>query len=604
MDSITSWKLYFGLGQVENSHDITQRIIRTSQLLRNGQITIDECSARESLVCTFRWDQLVQTGLDAEFESGLEEMLAILACASNEHMVFDHKLTVRIIGHEPTVKFSSLRANRVGSLLSVNGTVVRVGPAKPLLDKMAIQCLKCMDINMLECPGGALKMPTKCKISGCNGKAFAQLRDHPATIMRNWQQVKIQEPATEDGRVPRTLECQLLDDLVGILRPGDVVHVTGILKTEIENTTSNIASSGMAAFACFLAVNNVNLVKKPTIAPNIVGKVTLPRLIASFCPQIYGHEFVKFGLLLALFGGGGSTEYGSIRNEPHVLLVGDPGLGKSQLISTTAQIAPRGVYVCGNTSTAAGLTATVTADERSGGGHVLEAGALVLADTGVCCIDEFDKMTVENHRSLLDSMEQQCVSIAKAGIVCSLPARTSVIAAANPVGGHYVTQKSILENLKMDAALLSRFDLVFLLLDTPNQDHDRMLSEHILAVFNNSERSEKRAFACNLAESEHAPLKKRLCELAVEESSLFPPSILRSYIANLRSTLFPRMTREAADEIKRYYLKIRKSTRGQDTIPITIRQLESLVRLSRARARMTGESFITLEHAQDTIELM
>lgn len=166
-------------------------------------------------------------------------------------------------------------------------------------------------------------------------------------------------------------------------------------------------------------------------------------IIQSFCPQIYGHSLVKMGILLTLFGGSKPpTTKASmqVRTDPHLLLVGDPGLGKSQLITAAAAIAPRGIYVCGNTCTGTGLTATLhqesSANAQGGSSYSLEAGALVLADTGVCCIDEFDKIG-EQHRVLLQVMEQQVVHVAKAGVVCSLPARTSVIAAANPVGGHY-----------------------------------------------------------------------------------------------------------------------------------------------------------------------
>ena len=178
---------------------------------------------------------------------------------------------------------------------------------------------------------------------------------------------------------------------------------------------------------------------------SIPPKDMLPVLVASFCPQIYGQALVKLGILLTLFGSSSATRSGGaaavrVRADPHMLLVGDPGLGKSQLITAAAAIAPRGIYVCGNTSTASGLTATLhhesSSNSTGGSSYALEAGALVLADTGVCCIDEFDKIG-DQQRVLLEVMEQQMVHVAKAGIVCSLPARASILAAANPMGGHY-----------------------------------------------------------------------------------------------------------------------------------------------------------------------
>lgn len=213
------------------------------------------------------------------------------------------------------------------------------------------------------------------------------------------------------------------------------------------------------------------------------------------CPGIFGHELVKAGLLLGLLGGARpssedsgdaqvatgrpvGTEF-SIRSDVHVLIVGDPGLGKSQLLRAAAALAPRAVFVCGNTTTTAGLTVAVSREGGGRGDMAIEAGALVLADRGVCCIDELDKISCDPH-ALLEAMEQQQISIAKSGVVTSLRSRCAILAAANPVGGHYNRRKTVSENLKIAAALLSRFDLVFILLDKPDIGHDRMISEHIM----------------------------------------------------------------------------------------------------------------------------
>ena len=218
---------------------------------------------------------------------------------------------------------------------------------------------------------------------------------------------------------------------------------------------------------------------------DVAAEPNLLQLLShSLCPPIFGHEVVKAGLILGLFGGThrGVTDpqqaVGS-RADVHVLVVGDPGMGKSQMLTATAALAPRGVYGCGNTTSSSGLTVTVVKDAATGD-FALEAGALVMGDQGCCCIDEFDKMSGGEQQALLEAMEQQSISVAKAGIVCSLSARTAVLAAANPVGGHYSNAKTTAENLKLPPNILSRFDLIFVLLDRPNVHMDELLSAHVI----------------------------------------------------------------------------------------------------------------------------
>lgn len=199
-------------------------------------------------------------------------------------------------------------------------------------------------------------------------------------------------------------------------------------------------------------------------------------LVRSLCPTIYGHELIKAGLLLSLIGG--SAKHESLRDDIHVLIVGDPGLGKSQLLQACSRVAVKGFYVCGNSSTSSGLTVTLT-KEIGSNDFALEPGALVLADKGSCIIDEFDKMPTQ-HQALLEAMEQSRVSVAKSGIICSLPARTSILAAANPIGGRYDTSKGVTDNLNLSQPLLSRFDLIYILLDQPNEQIDSLMCAHVM----------------------------------------------------------------------------------------------------------------------------
>jgi DNA helicase MCM8 len=283
------------------------------------------------------------------------------------------------------------------------------------------------------------------------------------------------------------------------------------------------------------------------------GSDTFRRILHSVCPSIYGHEIVKAGITLSLFGGVRKHSMDRnkvpVRGDIHVIIVGDPGLGKSQLLQAAAAISPRGIYVCGNATTRAGLTVAVVKDSMTND-YAFEAGAMVLADGGLCCIDEFDKMTTE-HQALLEAMEQQCVSVAKAGLVASLSARTSVIAAANPVGGHYNRAKTVNENLKMSAALLSRFDLVFILLDKPDELLDKQVSEHIMSLHSASGEtspalkkfkpaSQNAGYANMHAEGNSLLSRLRLDSEKDDDFSPVPGQLLRKYISYARNFVNPK----------------------------------------------------------------
>mmetsp|Transcript_17029 Transcript_17029/g.23413 ORF Transcript_17029/g.23413 Transcript_17029/m.23413 type:complete len:743 (+) Transcript_17029:535-2763(+) len=376
----------------------------------------------------------------------------------------------------------------------------------------------------------------------------------------------------------------------------------------------------------------------------LTDSLCLPLLLRHFCSAIFGHELVKMGLLLALFGGTNMTSGSGgdglkIRPDIHVLVVGDPGLGKSQMLRAAANMAPRSVYVCGNTSTTAGLTVSVSREASSsgtgssggGGGNVtLEAGALVLADQGVCCIDELDKMSSDQH-GLLEAMEQQRVSVAKSGVATSLTSRTTVLAAANPAGGHYNRSKSVCENLKMNAALLSRFDLIFILLDRPDEQRDQLIGEHILHHSSSSSFQSSQGLSSKRKTSEvddtksndDEPLAQRLRRhvrgLSHHDSDDLSEGILRRYIEYARQFVHPQLTRAAAKVLQRQYLSMRSQSYSANTsalstltpfsrrsgsIPVTTRNLESLIRLAQARARMELREQVTESDALEVVQLL
>ncbi|HDD40083.1 MAG TPA: Minichromosome maintenance protein MCM, partial [Nitrososphaeria archaeon] len=300
------------------------------------------------------------------------------------------------------------------------------------------------------------------------------------------------------------------------------------------------------------------------------------KLVESIAPSIHGLEHIKKAVMLLLFGGR-TKQYPDgtkVRGDIHVLLVGDPGTGKSQLLKYVAMMAPRGIYTSGRGSTAAGLTAAVVRDKT--GGMMLEAGALVLADMGVACIDEIDKMRSEDRVAIHEAMAQQTISIAKGGIVATLNARTSILAAANPVLGRYDPYRSFTDNVDLPITILSRFDLIFVLRDEPQKERDEKLAEHILGLQSKS---------------------------TAVTSPPIKPEVLKKYIAYAKR-IQPELTPSAAKLIKDFYLQMRSIYQQTSTVTITARQLESLIRLAEARARAALREYVTEEDVFDVIDLM
>ncbi|XP_051000646.1 DNA helicase MCM8 isoform X1 [Acomys russatus] len=537
---------------------------------------------------------------------------------AGETMVNVPHIYARVYNYEPLTHLKNVRATYYGKYISIRGTVVRVSNIKPLCTKMAFRCAACGEIQSFPLPDGKYNLPTKCPVPACRGRSFAPLRSSPLTVTMDWQLIKIQELMSdtqrEPGRIPRTIECELVHDLVDSCVPGDTVTITGIVK--VSNTEEGSRNKNdKCMFLLYIEANSVSnskgqkaqtaeggckqgalmefSLKDLYAVQEIQAEENLLKLIVnSLCPVIFGHELVKAGLTLALFGG--SQKYADdknripIRGDPHVLIVGDPGLGKSQMLQAACNVAPRGVYVCGNTTTSSGLTVTLSKDSSSGD-FALEAGALVLGDQGICGIDEFDKMG-NQHQALLEAMEQQSISLAKAGVVCSLPARTSIIAAANPVGGHYNKAKTVSENLKMGSALLSRFDLVFILLDTPNEQHDHLLSEHVIAIRAGKQRAVSSATVARALSQDsntsvlevvsEKPLSERLKVAPGEKTDPIPHQLLRKYIGYARQYVHPKLSTEAAQALQDFYLELRKQSQRVGSSPITTRQLESLIRLT------------------------
>jgi DNA helicase MCM8 len=577
-----------------------------------------------------------------------------------------NRLWPRIYNLNPITPLRSLRGNSVGKFVAVRGTVVRVSNIRQQVTSMQFECTKCGDVFGRQFADYKYNPPTSCPTDKCRSRTFLPKRETAETI--DWQKIRIQEivdqddsnMSREEGRMPRTIDSELFADLIDSCIPGDVVTICGtvrVLSVEVAGGggggngaggSAKATKAGKCLFYLYLEANSTDTTrsterKSAAIAAatfddtsdsavdarmhevirNVVReKDPFAFLVHSAVPSIYGHELVKAGMLLSLFGGSAKKRVGgqkssekddvAIRRDVHCLVVGDPGLGKSQMLKAVSNIAPRGVYVCGNTTTTAGLTVTVVRD--ASGDFALEAGALVLGDRGVCCIDEFDKMGAD-HCALLEAMEQQSVSVAKAGMLCNLSARTTVIAAANPVGGHYDRSKTVCENLKIALPLLSRFDLVYILMDNPDAERDRFISEHVMAMFGMRAAERRGGFG---RDGNRGPASERTQTTTANLTTLIerlrhssskdplPPSLFRQYIAYAKAHCHPELSEDAKRVLQEFYLTLRKGAHEQaaDTTPITTRQLESLIRLSEARARAVMRSVVTESDARDVIEIM
>lgn len=547
--------------------------------------------------------------------------------------IVPNKLNPRFIGLQNYLSFQDLKLHNYGKFVTLIGTVVRVSDVKPFCTYMAFMCVKCQSTQVVLQNDGSYTTPNTCTGDGCFCHIFKPLLNSPLVQTIPKKTIRLQElniDYSEGGRVPRTVECELTCELTDSCLPGDTVIISGIvIKSHIDERKT--FGKDACSYILRISANSVVCVKGKNVDNMDVSsgcielksedlkaiqkmhaeKDLFRLIVASLCPNIYGHELIKAGLILGLFGGrdrshkeGKKSEF-SIRENSHILIVGDPGLGKSQMLLACANVSPRGVYVCGNSTTSSGLTVTISKEGR--GENCLEAGALVLADQGHCCIDEFDKM-MHQHSALLEAMEQQTISIAKSGVVCTLPARTSILAAANPSGGHYNRAKTVSENLKIGGSLLSRFDLVFIVQDEPDYETDSRMSKHVMGLHSSDKNTvQKNSAKCNYfskVTEEDNSLLRRLKIGPNEKIDFIPPSILQKYISYARKFSQPKITPEVSECLKSFYLNMRKQHRLSSSTPITTRQLESLIRLTEARARTELRAFCTRSDAEEVIEIM
>lgn len=492
------------------------------------------------------------------------------------------------------------RHENIGSLLDIRGQVQKLSDVKPRLVKGVFECQRCGTQTTVEQHGESIQKPHECE--GCERQGPFSL-DQKASTLTNHQYARLQQPpeTTKGGDAPH-IGVHLEDDLIEELEAGDRVTLTGTLDLEElgddQSRNFNTSVDGQAVVTEESDYEDINVDEyREEIEAIANGERGDPYdlIVDSVNPEHYGDEDVKLAIGLQLFGGWSKSENSNFRGDSHILLMGDPGCGKSTFLSEIDKIAPRSTYASGKGASASGLTAAAVNDDFGDTEWGLEAGALVLADGGVACIDEIDKVSGDAVSSLHDALESQKVRVNKAGINATLNARTAMLAAGNPEEGRFNTYRPRAEQLDMSPTLLSRFDLMFMVSDTPDAEQDRAVVDHMMRTHR---ASAKKALGEELTEEEKESIDPAI-----------PYEVLRAYIAYAKEECKPYLDddAEARQYLREEFLKLRLANKDDDSdspVPVTFRQEEAIERLAEASARIRLDDKVRKQDVDRTLSLV
>tara|TARA_Y100000310_G_scaffold330753_1_gene402972 strand:+ start:516 stop:2525 length:2010 start_codon:yes stop_codon:yes gene_type:complete len=554
---------------------------------------IGESIRQEDSIVKFDFEPLAEFSpvLSEKLLDSPEEILELLQNSLDETgLIKNPRIRLKTLPNSVDVKVREIRAKHLDQFISIEGIVRQASDVRPQVVNARFECPSCGAILSVLQIDKKFREPSRCS---CGRKGLFKLLSKE---MVDAQRLVIEESpdALDGGEQPRRINVFLKEDLVEPrmeekTTPGSKVRILGVLK-EVPvplqsgsiSTRFDLAIEANNAMPLEESLEDMGVTEEEEEEIIALSKSpdVFDRLVQSIVPSVYGFEKIKESVLLQLFGGVKKvkSDGGSTRGDMHILLVGDPGVAKSVTLKFVSTIAPRGRYVSGKSATGAGLTASVVKDEFLRG-WALEAGAMVLANKGIVCVDEIEKMSEHDRSTMHEAMEQQTVTISKANIQATLRSETSVLAAGNPKLGRFDPYTPIPQQIDISPALLSRFDVIFVLRDLPNREQDEAIASHVL--------------------EEH---KQKVVRDVID------PKLLRKYVSYAKNKAPPKLSEEASDEIKNFYISLRnQSTRTTDgirPIPITARQLEAIIRLSEACAKIRLSENVERQDAQRAIALL
>ncbi|KAM4799872.1 DNA replication licensing factor MCM2 [Urocitellus parryii] len=567
-------------------------------------VNYEDLAAREHVLAYFLPEAPAEL-LQIFDEAALE---VVLAMYPKYDRIASH-IHVRI-SHLPLVEeLRSLRQLHLNQLIRTSGVVTSCTGVLPQLSMVKYNCNKCNFVLGPFCQSQNQEVkPGSCPECQSAGPFEVNMEQ---TIYQNYQRIRIQESPGKvaAGRLPRSKDAILLADLVDSCKPGDEIELTGIYHNNYDGSLNT--AHGFPVFATVILANHVakkdNKVAVGELTDEDVKMITSlskdqqigEKVFASIAPSIYGHEDIKRGLALALFGGEPKNPGGKhkVRGDINVLLCGDPGTAKSQFLKYIEKVSSRAIFTTGQGASAVGLTAYVQRHPVSRE-WTLEAGALVLADRGVCLIDEFDKMNDQDRTSIHEAMEQQSISISKAGIVTSLQARCTVIAAANPIGGRYDPSLTFSENVDLTEPIISRFDVLCVVRDTVDPVQDEMLARFVVGSHVRHHPSNK---------EDGGLVNGSAAEPAMPNTygvEPLPQEVLKKYIIYAKEKVHPKLNQMDQDKVAKMYSDLRKESMATGSIPITVRHIESMIRMAEAHARIHLRNYVIEDDVNMAIRVM